>query len=156
MEKITEREVSPQRIVHYRDNWYLDAWCHHRNDLRSFSIDAISQANILELEAKELAPELIENSLSSGYGIFAGITKGWAKLKFTPARARWVAGESWHPLQRGATEPDGSYLLEFPYSDERELIGDILHCGPDVEVIEPKELRLNIKNALVNASKKYE
>jgi len=24
----TERVVSPQRLVHYRDNWYMDAWCH--------------------------------------------------------------------------------------------------------------------------------
>ena len=23
-----EREASPQRLVHYRGNWYLDAWCH--------------------------------------------------------------------------------------------------------------------------------
>jgi predicted DNA-binding transcriptional regulator YafY len=37
------REVSPQRVVHYRDNWYLDAWCHLRNDLRSFAIDAIER-----------------------------------------------------------------------------------------------------------------
>ncbi len=35
----SERTVSPQRLVHYRDNWYLDAWCHLRNDLRSFSMD---------------------------------------------------------------------------------------------------------------------
>ena len=27
-----EREVSPQRLVYYRDNWYLDAWCHLRKD----------------------------------------------------------------------------------------------------------------------------
>lgn len=27
------REVSPQRLVHYRENWYLDSWCHLRNDL---------------------------------------------------------------------------------------------------------------------------
>src|SRR5207245_1871380 len=31
----TERQISPQRLVHYRDNWYVDAWCHLRNDLRS-------------------------------------------------------------------------------------------------------------------------
>ena len=37
----SEREVSPQRLVHYRDNWYLDAWCHQRQALRSFSADAI-------------------------------------------------------------------------------------------------------------------
>jgi predicted DNA-binding transcriptional regulator YafY len=44
----TEREVSPQRLVHYRDNWYLDAWCHLRNDLRSFAVDAIRAAELRE------------------------------------------------------------------------------------------------------------
>src|SRR5690349_14822300 len=37
----TEREISPQRLVHYRDNWYVDSWCHLRDDLRSFAVDAI-------------------------------------------------------------------------------------------------------------------
>ena len=40
----TEREVSPQRLVHYRDNWYLDAYCHVREDMRSFAVDAIREA----------------------------------------------------------------------------------------------------------------
>jgi predicted DNA-binding transcriptional regulator YafY len=31
----TEREVSPQQLVFYRDNWYLVAWCHLRRDVRS-------------------------------------------------------------------------------------------------------------------------
>jgi predicted DNA-binding transcriptional regulator YafY len=38
------RTISPQRLVHYRDNWYIDAWCHLRNDLRSFSVDAIQRS----------------------------------------------------------------------------------------------------------------
>ena len=29
----TVRKVSPQRLTHYRDNWYLDAWCHSRRGL---------------------------------------------------------------------------------------------------------------------------
>lgn len=52
--KTTEREVSPQRLVHYRDNWYLDAWCHLRDDVRSFSIDAIQRVSILDTAAKEV------------------------------------------------------------------------------------------------------
>lgn len=28
----SEREISPQRLTHYRDNWYLDAWCHQKKD----------------------------------------------------------------------------------------------------------------------------
>lgn len=29
-DQVTERLVSPQRLVHYRDNWLLDGWCHTR------------------------------------------------------------------------------------------------------------------------------
>jgi hypothetical protein len=38
-DQATERIVSPQRLVHYRDNWYLDAWCHMRDGLRIFALD---------------------------------------------------------------------------------------------------------------------
>lgn len=43
----TERVVSPQRLIYYRDNWYLDAWDHLREALRSFSIDRIRGAPLL-------------------------------------------------------------------------------------------------------------
>ena len=38
----TERVISPQQLVHYRDIWYVDAWCHKREKLLSFSVDAIT------------------------------------------------------------------------------------------------------------------
>ena len=40
----TEREIFPQRLVHYRDNWYVDAWCHAPKSLRSFAVERIHQA----------------------------------------------------------------------------------------------------------------
>jgi predicted DNA-binding transcriptional regulator YafY len=153
--KTTEREVSPQRLVHYRDNWYLDAWCHLRDDVRSFSIDAITQIKVMDEPSKEVSEKSINDSVDAGYGIFGGAPKGWAKLKFTPERARWVAGENWHPNQRTHTEADGSYVLEIPYSDERELLGDLLRFGADVEVLEPADLRSRIKRALHAAGGRY-
>ena len=45
--EVTARTVSPQRLVHYRDNWYLDAWCHMRKGLRRFSLDCITEASVL-------------------------------------------------------------------------------------------------------------
>ena len=151
----TEREVSPQRLVHYRDNWYLDAWCHLRDDIRSFSIDAITRLEVLDAAAKEVANKRIDEVVGAGYGIFGGAPKAWATLKFTPERARWVAGETWHPNQRSVTEADGSYVLEIPYSDERELIGDLLRFGADVEVLAPPDLCSRIKRALHEATGKY-
>jgi hypothetical protein len=57
--------------------------------------------------------------------------------------------------QRGTLHTDGSYTLELPYADDRELIGDILRHGSEVEVILPKGLVKNIKVQLARASKLY-
>ena len=151
----TEREVSPQRLVHYRDNWYLDAWCHLRDDLRSFSIDAITRFDVLEMEAKEMAANRIDEAVGAGYGIFGGASNAWATLRFTPERARWVAGETWHPMQESHTEADGSYVLSIPYSDDRELVGDIMRFGSDVQVLTPPALRTKVQKGFLEAAAKY-
>jgi predicted DNA-binding transcriptional regulator YafY len=137
----TERVVSPQRLVLYRDNWYLDAWCHLRDGLRKFSVDAISSPVMLDEKAKAVDMKAVERELDRGYGIFAGRNVEWATLRFTPARARWVAHERWHAAQRGRFEPGGAYVLELPFSDTRELMMDILKYGADVEVLGPASLR---------------
>lgn len=149
------RELSPQRMVHYRDNWYLDAWCHLRNELRSFSVDAMSKCQMLPKDAQEVSDEEIQATMGLGYGIFGGAKKDWAVLRFTPERARWVSREVWHKDQQSSEEADGSYVLKVPYSDERELLGDILRFGPDVEVLEPKALRAQIKRSLGLAVTRY-
>lgn len=151
----TEREVSPQRLVHYRDNWYLDAYCHLREDLRSFAVDAIRGALLLEIKARDVAKPELDEYLKSGYGIFAGRAVEWATLKFTPQAARWVASQSWHSSQRTRYEKDGSYVLEVPYADDRELVMEILKFGADVEVLAPEVLRAKVKQQLLAAGKVY-
>ncbi len=151
----TARDISPQRLVHYRENWYCDAWCHLREDVRSFALDAIQSAQLLDKKAKSVPDRELDEVLAAGYGIFSGRDTAWAKLRFTPERARWVAAEEWHPRQRGRFEPDGSYLLEVPYSDHRELAMDILRHGPHVEVLEPATLRAAVKEQLAAALARY-
>jgi len=151
----TEREVSPQRLVHYRDNWYLDTWCHLRGALRTFSVDAISGAEMLDAKAKPVAEKRLDSVLGTGYGIFAGAKTRTAVLRFSPGRARWVSRERWHPEQKCRTDGDGRYVLEFPYSDDRELVMDILKHGPDVEVLKPAALRRRVRDLLEGAAAHY-
>jgi predicted DNA-binding transcriptional regulator YafY len=119
----------------------VDAWCHLRHDLRSFSVDAIRRADVLNEKARHVAEKHLKEYFETSYGIFRGKASKLAKLRFTPERARWVAGEVWHPQQKGAFEKDGSYVLEVPYHDDRELVMDVLRHGADVEVVGPTELR---------------
>jgi predicted DNA-binding transcriptional regulator YafY len=144
-DQTTEREVSPQRLIHYRDNWYLDAWCHLRKDLRAFSVDAIGRAEMLETPAKDLPEATLNETLGVGYGIFSGKRVRWATLRFTPERARWVASERWHPQQEGKRLEDGSYELKLPYSQDPELLMDILKFGADCTVVAPQELRQRVR-----------
>jgi predicted DNA-binding transcriptional regulator YafY len=146
--EVSQRVISPQRLVHYRENWYLDAWCHLRKGLRCFAVDGIQQAEVLEQPAKEVAEATLDRVLGAGYGIFSGAKVKWATLRFSAERARWVALEQWHPGQKSHFEKDGRYVLQLPYSDDRELVMDILRHVPEVEVITPTSLKEAVINRL--------
>jgi len=145
----SERRVSPQRLIYYRDNWYLDAWCHLRQALRSFSIDAIKVLNITSEAAIEIDAQELNRELESGYGIFSGAETRKAVLRFSPEIARWVSRETWHPDQQSEYDDQGYYVLRVPYSQDTELVMDILKHGSEVEVLQPSELRERVKQRIV-------
>ena len=151
-----ERILSPQRLVHYRENWYLDAWCHLRNGLRSFALDCVRRAAMTDEPAREIADPTLDRDLGAGYGIFAGGGRPrTARLRFSEAQARWVADEIWHSRQEGAFDSRGRYVLKAPYTDSRELVMNILKYGAEVEVLGPPALRAEVADALRAASALY-
>jgi predicted DNA-binding transcriptional regulator YafY len=149
------REVSPQLLIHYRGNWYLAAWCHLRSGMRSFAMDAIERASVLPKTSKRLPKRELDAFIGQGYGIFSGADVQWARLRFSPERARWVARELWHPQQRLSTEVDGWLSMEIPFTDLRELSMDILRHGSHVEVLSPPELVDLIRIELGKALGRY-
>jgi predicted DNA-binding transcriptional regulator YafY len=135
-DKESQREISPQSLIYYRDNWYLDAYCHLRNDLRSFSVDGIKDCKVLD-------------------GIFSGKATKKARLRFNAERARWVSTETWHPNQIGKFDDEGNYVLEFEYNQEPELVMDILRHGSSVEVLAPQSLINHVHSELKTALSLY-
>lgn len=153
--QMTERDVSPQRLIYYRDNWYLDAYCHLRKGLRSFAMDGVHKAILLNEKAEEVSEKQLNEYFGESYGIFSGRATQRAKLKFTPERARWVANETWHKHQEASFDKNGSYLLEFDYNQDPELIMDILKHGSEVEVMAPTSLRKRVKEEMLKALERY-
>lgn len=151
----SQREVSPQRLTFYRDNWYLDSWCHQRQAIRSFAVDALQGVEILASAAREVDEALLQQELSSGYGIFSGAETQWAELRFTPERARWVAQEQWHPQQRANFDAQGFYQLAVPFSQPPELLMEILKHGSQVEVLAPPGLRRLVMQTIEAMAKNY-
>ena len=152
----TERSVSPQRLVHWRNTWYLDAWCHSTDALRRFALDAIRSAHLLELRAKEVPLKTIEAAMDAGYGVFSGARLHWASLHFSPEAAQWVQHEQWHPQQQATPHDDGSLTLRLPYGDSTELVMDILRHGDQVRVLAPAALVKRVTRQLQAAAARYQ
>ena len=154
-DELTERAVSPQRLIFYRDNWYLDAYCHFRKGLRSFAMDGIRTAHVLEDKATEVAEKELHENFAESYGIFSGKATQRAKLRFTPEKARWVSAETWHGQQVSSFDKDGNYTLEFDYNQDPELVMEIMKHGDGVEVMGPASLKSKVRAELEKALKKY-
>ena len=151
----TEREISPQRLIFYRENWYLDAYCHLREGLRSYAVDGIRSAVPTNSKAQEISDKECQEHFAQSYGIFSGKATQRAKLRFTPEHARWVAGENWHGQQVGSFDKAGYFNLEFDYNQDPELVMDIMKHGSGVEVIGPASLKNKVKAELEKAFKNY-
>ncbi|WP_157264872.1 helix-turn-helix transcriptional regulator [Azohydromonas aeria] len=155
----TERVVSPQRLVHYRNTWYLDGWCHASEGLRRFALDAVRTVVALEQRARDVGLRTVESELDAGYGIFAGGAGNgrlqWAVLRFTPEAAQWVAHEQWHPAQESVLESDGALTLRLPYAEATELAMDVLRHGEQVRVLKPASLAALVAQRLKDAAGQY-
>jgi predicted DNA-binding transcriptional regulator YafY len=153
---LSERNISPQRLTQYRNSWYLDAWCHKAEGLRSFALERISGQSLLEDAAKEVPGKVMAEHFDRSYGIFSGPAVNTAVLKFSPEMSRWVADEQWHPEQRGSFDEQGAWILELPFSSARELVMDILRYGPEVEVLAPDSLRKTVAISARQAAAIYD
>ena len=150
------REVSPQRLLNYRNTWYLDAWCHASAGLRRFALDAIREARPLDTKAQAISLKDLETQLDAGYGIYGGGARvRWAKLVFHADSAQWVSQEEWHPQQKGRWLEDGRYELQVPYSDPTEIAMDILRHGEKVQVIGDSPLLRSIAETSARAAAQY-
>ena len=132
--EVGERDISPQRLVHYRNTWYVDAWCHSRRKLLRFALDAIRQAALIDERADDVELQQVQAAMDGGYGAYAGAKPNWVTLVFDAQAAPWVSREQWHPKQRGELLPDGRYRLQLPYTDPTELAMDILRHAGDVQI----------------------
>jgi len=155
-DRVSARLVSPQRLIYYRGNWYLAAYCHTRKALRTLALDRMSEVIPIDTPCEEIPEALLKAHFTESFGIFAGQPKREAVLWFSRESARWVAEEKWHPDQQGQWLADGNFELRLPYADQRELVMEILRYGADVRVVAPPELQQAVRERLALALGQYE
>jgi predicted DNA-binding transcriptional regulator YafY len=66
-----------------------------------------------------------------------------------------LLNERWHSKQKSQFLKDCTYELKVLYSDNRELIMDILKYGAHIKVVEPESLRKAVAKTLQAAMQNY-
>ena len=66
-DRTRERQLSPQRLLHYRENWYLLAWCHSVDDLRLFALDAMRAVTAERQRARKLSQSRLEAAIGGAH-----------------------------------------------------------------------------------------
>ncbi len=148
IESETTRIISPIRLVRYRDNWYIDAHCHLRNALRSFSLSQIITAKVVDESAIKVNEAEGERFFTEAYGIFSGKAKYQAKIRFHGIAARLASREAWHPKQVAEWLPEGHWQVRFPFGDSRELVRDLCRWADGLVAIEPVHLKTEVTQIL--------
>jgi len=151
----TERTIAPHHLQHYMGSWVLIGWCRLKEDWRKFFLSRMSEPVMsseifIPRPKKEWMP-LIHTS----FGIFQGGEPIPVILKFNAFRAPWIREQIWHPEQKMEPLPDGGLRLTLPVADLREIKLRVLQFGADVEVIEPDELRSEIRKEITKMMKIY-
>ena len=154
-DQATERLVSPQRFTSYKNAWYLDAYCHLRDDIRLFALENISSCELDIENSKNLAENSLREHYAQSYGIFAGEATHSAQIVFDTELAPWSKNIHWHSEQSHKQIDDTHILITLPYNHSAELIADILHFGPAAKVLAPQKLKQQVKDTLSATSKLY-
>jgi predicted DNA-binding transcriptional regulator YafY len=137
-------------------NWHLIAYCDLKKGIRDFLLSRISKVEMLnDMISTGIKNSIDKKDIYMNYGIFFEGKGEDIVLKFSEKGREIVKEQIWFPEQKISEDKDGNMILSFPVADYREVLGDILRFGSEVEVISPTSLRKKLKTKIDEMKKIY-
>ncbi len=149
------REISPLRLVNYRQRWYVEAWCHTSEALKTFAVENIRSAELLTKKCKIVSMKDVEENFDSTYGIFSGANQQMAQIRIDELMSPYVSTEIWHEKQQIEMHPDGTMTLTVPFAKEVEIASRIIALGRHAKVLAPETLQNYVRQELTAARELY-
>ena len=141
LDEFTERRIEPYKLMNGQEGWYVHAWDPDKDDTRSFRLDRIRSATVLD-ESFEPRPGIepdIHGWPQTGEVADARLARVW----MAPDRARWARED-----KRVVAElADGAVIIELPYAGHRYLARELLKEAGDAVVLEPDDARQAVLEA---------
>ncbi|MEG0308043.1 MAG: YafY family protein [Clostridium sp.] len=141
-----KRDVYPLKLYFKGQSWYLYSYCKIRNDYRFFKLRRIKDLCILDEKFDLNAPVQIVNEKNMFNEEYITL-----KMKISSRMAYRVYDEfaSFEELK------DGSFIVEIIYPKGQWLFSYVASFGEDCEVLEPEDIRVEMKNKLQKIIQNY-
>ena len=148
-DEATSRIVDPIGLVGHDTFEYLDAWCHQAQARRTFRLDRIESATVLQTRASahDLAP------LDLSEGLFQPSPHSTVVTLKLAASAAWIA--EYYPVEDLTALGDGDILVRLRASDPLWLIRLVMRLAPYAQVVDPPEIAEQVRNAAQTALANY-
>lgn len=137
-------EVDPYTLVFHKGGIYLLGNAHNRSGMRLFALERIRGIEVTRQRFEIPDDYQPEAHFSKAFGLVSD-TPMKVRIRFSSEIAPAVKTRLWMPGQKVTTDSDGRVMIEFEAAGQMELISWILSYGIHAEVLEPPELRREIK-----------
>lgn len=145
----SRRFIEPYYLIFRWSSWYVWGWCREREDFRLFKLNRMDELDFTgnQFERRKApVPDLHEEKIFPG-----GIR---VKAVFEP-ECKWRLVEE---FGSGSFQElsDGRLLFQADYTDKENLITWLMSFRDRAELLEPVEIREELKAAIQRMQEKYE
>lgn len=142
-----EYDIDPYTLVFHKGGIYLLGYAHNRKAMRLFALERVRGIEVTRQRFEIPAGYRPEDHFSSAFGLVSD-TPMKVRVRFSSEIAHTVQERIWMQGQRLKTDSDGRVTIEFEAAGEMELVAWILSYGAFAEVLEPPELRSEVKRQI--------
>ena len=152
---IVNRTIHPYRLVHHRSAWYVIGWDEHADDIRVFAIGRIQSVEPLNGHQFPISDFDPDEYIDVQLGVFRGGSWFTAVIRADASIAGIVQEHLPGRDHKINIEADNSLTAEFRTNQREELLHWILQWQDKIELLEPADLRDDLRTCLRNLCHRY-
>lgn len=146
----TVRTVEPYQLVLKNSHWYLQGYCHHRNDFRLFRLSRMSK---LQMEEEIFTPRDFQKPQLDFDDIWETMH---TKIKIRIHKSVMDRVLDFSSYEDFSPDGEEHYIVDFPFLENEYHYDILLSFGNKCECLEPLHIRTEMKRRIHDIAVLYE
>lgn len=141
------RLVDPYHLANINGEWYLFAFDHLRQDIRTFVPARIKAARETGYKFKRSRHFSLEQRLRYSFGVHSAEGEFEVAIRFSARAADYIREKKWHDTQENIEHKNGELEVRMKLSSLKEVQRWVLSWGGDAVALRPPELVHSVQSA---------